>query len=162
VAVLMKPADLKPMVLLGVVPFLLAHVAYAKAASGKGPAKGSLLMTLTLLLIAATFVARTFFYPSEPYFSSNGLLFFGLAPVAVALYIATISVSFLPAIGAVVGALKDKALKAVLGAGLTILYVTAIVLVSAKDDTLLVINGVVMSVALLTLWVSVLTTRAKA
>jgi hypothetical protein len=156
ILVLTKPEDLKPLVLLGVIPFLLAHVAFAKAASVKLPTKSSTLMTVTLLLLGATFVARTFFYPSEPYFSDRGLLFFGLQSVPVALYIATISVSFLPAIRAVAAEVKDKAMKPILSVGLTTLYVNSIILVSAKDDTLLLINGVVMGTALLVLWVKAL------
>jgi hypothetical protein len=159
--VLTKPTDLKPLILLGVIPFLLAGVAYAKAASAKLPTKSSTLMTVTLILLAATFIARTFFYPSEPYFSDKGLLFFGLQSVPVALYIATISVSFLPAIRAVTAEIKDKATKSLMGTCLTILYVNSIIFVSAKDDTLLLINGVVLSLALLTLWVKALTS-AKA
>jgi hypothetical protein len=159
--VLTKPTDLKPLILLGVIPFLLAGVAYAKAFSAKLPTKSSTLMTVTLILLAATFIARTFFYPSEPYFSDKGLLFFGLQSVPVALYIATISVSFLPAIRAVTAEIKDKATKSLMGTCLTILYVNSIIFVSAKDDTLLLINGVVLSLALLTLWVKALTS-AKA
>lgn len=154
--VLTKPTDLKPLILLGVIPFLLASVAYAKAASAKLPAKSSTLMTVTFILLAATFLARTFFYPSEPYFSDKGLLFFGLQSVPVALYIATISVSFLPAIRAVTAEIKDKATKSLMGVCLTILYVNSIIFVSAKDDTLLLINGVVLSVALLALWTKAL------
>jgi hypothetical protein len=160
--VLTKPADLKPLILLGVIPFLLANIAFAKAASAKLPAKSSTLMGLTILLIAATFIARTFFFPSSPYFSEQGLLYFGLKSIPVALYIATISVSFLPAIRAVAADIKSAKLKTVMSAGLTVLYVNAIILVSAKDDTLLLINGVVLSVALLVLWVKALGSPAKA
>lgn len=160
--VITKPSDLKPLILVGVLPFLLAHIAYAKTASAKLPAKSSILMTVTLLLLAATFIARTFFYPSAPYFSDKGLLFFGLQSVPVALYIATISVSFLPAIRAVTAEIKDKAMKSVAGIGLTVLYVNSIILVSTKDDNLLLINGVVMSVALLVLWTKALGSLSKA
>jgi hypothetical protein len=159
--VLSKPDDLKPLILLGVVPFLLAHVAYAKAASAKLPAKSSTLMTTTLLLLGATFVARTFFYPSEPFFSDKGLLFFGLQSVPVALYIATISVSFLPAIRSVVSNIKEKSLSSTFGVGLTVLYVNSIILVSARDNDLLLINGVVMSLAILILWVKAIGSRTK-
>lgn len=161
VLVLTKPEDLKPLILIGVIPFLLASVAYAKAASAKLPTRSSTLMTVTLVLLAATFIARTFFYQSEPYFSENGLLFFGLQSVPVALYIATISVSFLPAIRAVTAEIKDKSLKSVMGIGLTTLYVNSIIFVSAKDDTLLLINGIVLTLALLTLWVKAINTPVK-
>src|SRR6185503_7134375 len=99
--ILVKPADLEPAILLGVIPFLLAHIAYAKAATLKF--KSNYVMILTLALMVATFIARTFFYPSQPYFSDNGYFFFGLMAIPLALYIATISVSFLPAIRAVAG-----------------------------------------------------------
>ena len=157
-AVVTRPTDLKPLVLLGVVPFLLAHIAYAKAASAKLPTKSSTLMTVTLLLLAATFIARTFFFKSEPYFSDRGLLYFGLRSVPVALYIATISVSFLPAIRAVSAELKNKSLKSIISIGLTVLFVNSIILVSAKDDTLLLINGVVLVIALLSLWIKAVAT----
>ena len=159
--VLIRPTDLKPLILLGVIPFLLAHIAYAKAASAKLPAKSTTLITLTAALLLATFVARTFFFQSEPYFSSQGLLFFGLQPVPTALYIATISVSFLPAIAAAVSEIKQAALKALLRTGLTVMYVCAIILVTARDNTLLFINGVVLSVVLLVLWVKVLSAPKK-
>lgn len=159
--VITKPDNLKPLVIAGVVPFLLAHVAYAKAASAKLPAKSSMLMGVTLLLLAATFITRTFLYRSEPYFSDKGLLFFGLKSVPIALYIATISVSFLPAIRAVAAELKNKAMKSVAGIGLTVLYVNSIILVSAKDDTLLLINGVALSAALLGLWTKAVSSLSK-
>jgi hypothetical protein len=161
-AAITRPADLKPLILLGVIPFLLAHIAYAKAASTKFPKMAGTIMPLTLLLLAATFLARTVFYPSEPYFSDKGLLFFGLQSIPVALYIATISVSFLPATRAVVADIKQAALKSAMGIGLTVLYVNSIILVSAKDNTLLVINGVVLSAALLVLWLKALGSPTKA
>ena len=109
--VLTKPDNIEPLILLGVVPFLLAHIAYAKVASAKLSAKSSTLMIIALLLIVATFIARTFFYQSEPFFSDQGLLYFGLQSVPVALYIATISVSFLPAIRVVGANIKQKSMK---------------------------------------------------
>lgn len=160
-AVLTKPTDLKPLILLGVIPFLLAHIAYAKSASQKYPKMANVVVILTVVLLAATFIARTFFYPSEPYFSDKGLLFFGLQSIPVALYIATISVSFLPAIRAISSDINQASLKAVMGVGLTTLYVNSIILVSAKDETLLLINGVVMSLALLTLWIKAAGSQAK-
>lgn len=160
--VLIKPAELEPLILVGVVPFLLAHIAYAKTASATLSTKSSTLMGATLLLLVATFVSRTFFFVSEPYFSDQGLLFFGLMSVPVALYIATISISFLPAIRVVAADIKQRSVRSVMGTGLTVLYINSIVLVSADDDTLLLINGVVMSVTLLVLWVRALSSRAKA
>jgi hypothetical protein len=159
--VVTKPTDLQPLILAGVIPFLLAHLAFAKAASYKYFKNTNTLVLITAALIIATFIARTLFYKSQPYFSSKGLLFFGLQPVPVALYIATISVSFLPAIRTVVSDMKNISLKSVMSVGFTIIYVNSIIQVSSKDDSLLLINGLVMSLALITLWIKALSTPAK-
>lgn len=154
ILVVTKPADLKPLILIGAIPFLLAHLAYAKAASNKNT-----LFIVTLFLIIATLVARTFLYPSEPYFSDQGLLFFGLNPIVAVLYIATISISFLPAIQSTVAEIKQKSARSIMGIGLTILYINSIILVGIKDSTILLINGWIMALALIALWVKALTVR---
>lgn len=160
--VLTKPTDLQPLILAGAVPFLLAHLAYAKVAyKNLDLTKTSALAVIVLGTIAATFIVRTFLYPSDPYFSEQGLLFFGLHPLSVAFYIATISLTFLPAISVVASRLKKGSLKTTMHVGLTTLYINSVILVSGKDDTLLLINGVVMSVALLSVWVKAVTTSPK-
>lgn len=160
--VITKPNDLQPLILAGAVPFLLAHLAYAKVAyKNIDFTKTSLLTLIVVGTIAATFIVRTFLYPSDPYFSEQGLLFFGLHPISVAFYIATISLTFLPAISVVASRLKKGTLKNVMQVGLTTLYINSIILVSGKDDTLLLINGVVMSLALLAVWIKAVLTPAK-
>jgi hypothetical protein len=89
------------------------------------------------------------------------LLFFGLASVPIALYIATISVSFLPAIKVATTEIKDKSIKTIMSIGLTVLFVNSIILVSAKDQTLLLINGVVISIVVLVLWIKALGSMQK-
>ena len=112
ISVLIKPDNLKPYILIGAVPFLLAHFAYAKVAyKNINFAKTSMLTLLVAGTIAATFIVRTFLYPSEPYFSADGLLFFGLHPVSSAFYIATIALTFLPAIWVISDTLKKSHLK---------------------------------------------------
>lgn len=155
--VLTKPDDLKPLILLGAIPFLLAHFAYAKVAyKNINFAKTSLLTLVVAGTIAGTFIVRTFLYPSDPFFSEQGLLFFGLHPVAVAFYIATISMTFLPAISVIGAVLKKSPIRSVVQGSLTVLFINSVILVSGQDDLLLLINGIVMTVALLTAWVSVL------
>lgn len=163
ILVITKPEDLKPLVLLGAIPFLLAHFAYAKVAyKNINFAKTSFLTLVVAGTIAATFIVRTFLYPSEAYFSEEGLLFFGLHPVSSAFYIATIGLTFLPAITVVGNILKKSMLRNVMQAGLTILFINAVILVSSQSDTLLLINGYVMSAALLALWLTALTSKSVA
>lgn len=160
--VLTKPDNLKPLILIGAVPYLLAHLAFAKVAyKNINFAKTSLLSLVVGGTIAGTFLVRTFVYPSEPYFSSEGLLFFGLHPVASAFYIATVALTFLPAIAVVAATLKNGVQRMVMQSGLTILFITSVILVSSQSDTLLLINGWVMSVTLLALWLSALSAPPK-
>ena len=160
--VLTKPYDLQPLILAGAIPFLLANFAFAKVAyKNLDFTKTSLLSLLVIGTIAGTFFVRTFLYPSEPYFSSDGLLFFGLHPLSIAFYIATMSLTFLPAISVAADHVKKGSLRTFIKVGLTTLFINSIILVSGNDGTLLLINGVIMTVALLVLWVKVITTPAK-
>lgn len=157
--VLLKPDDLQPLIVAGAIPFLLAHLAYAKVAyKNLDFTKTSILSLLVAGTIAGTFIVRTFIYPSEPYFSSDGLLFFGLHPISIAFYIATISLTFLPAISVVASHLKRGSVRSVMQVGLTTLYINSIILVSSNDGTLLFINGVVMTSTLLVLWIKAIST----
>lgn len=151
--VLLKPDDLAPGILVGVVPFLLGNLGFARAA-GRNPEAGGMspLMILTLVLIAATFISRTFWYESEPYFSDEGLLYFGLQPIPVAFYIATIAVSFLPAIWRVVPAFTDQRLRLIMGVSFNTFFINAIILVSAAEHALLMVNGFVLSAAAILAW----------
>ena len=152
-AVIVKPDDLIPWILGGVVPFLLGNVGFAKATAREPEAKRiNPLMILTMALIVVTFVTRTFLDKSDPYISDEGLLYFGLQPVPVALYIGTIAVSFLPAIWRVVPAFTDQRLRRVMGVSLNTFFISAIIIVSAAEHSLLVINGVALSAAAILAW----------
>ncbi len=161
--VILKPEDLQPLVLAGAVPFLLAHFAFAKVAyKNIDFTKTSLLTLVVAGAIAATFAVRTFIYPSEPYFSSEGLLYFGLHPLSIALYIATMALTLLPAISVVADRFKNGTTRSVLQVGLTALFINAVILVSGGDDTLLLINGVAMSTALVALLLAAFSSGPKA
>jgi len=67
----------------------------------------------------------------------------------------------LPAISVVAEHIKKGSLRTVMKVGLTTLFINSIILVSGNDGTLLLINGVIMTVALLVLWVKAITTPAK-
>jgi hypothetical protein len=148
--IITQPMDLEPYILLGAIPFLLAHLAFAW--SVRKQSKSMLVWYLTLILVVATLVARII-YPSTPYFSQQGYFFFGLQPIPLALYIATISVSLLPAIRAAVSQIKNKPMAQVMNVGLMMAYIAIIVQITAMDDIVRLLNGMVASVALLVMWV---------
>jgi hypothetical protein len=151
IAVAAKPTDLKPLILSGVTPFLLAHLAFAKVVSKK-----NYLTAITLSLIVVTIIARTLIFPSEPYFSDQGLLFFGLNSVVSALYITTLSVSFLPAILAVTSKMKNTKTRTIMRIGFITLFINSVILVSSHDDLLLILNGFIMTITFGILWITAL------
>lgn len=160
VVAITKPDDLRPLILLGAVPFLLSHFAYAKVAyKNIDFTKTSMLTLLVGGTIAATFIVRTFLYPSEAYFSQEGLLFFGLHAVSIAFYIATLTLTFLPAISIVGSLLKKTGLAVKMQAGLTVLFINGLIIVSSHDELLLTINGYVFGATLLFLWTTALLNR---
>lgn len=157
--IIAQPSDLEPYILLGAIPFLLSHLAFAWTV--RKQSKNMLVWYLTLILVVATLVARVL-YPSNPYFSQQGYFFFGLQPIPLALYIATISVSLLPAIRAAVSQIKNKPMAQVMSVGLMIAYIAIIVQITAMDDTVRFLNGMVASVALLVMWVKCFMVRPSA
>jgi hypothetical protein len=120
-----------------------------------------LLLLIAEGTIVGSFIVRIFLYPSKPYFSNEGLLFFGLHPLSIAFYITTMSLTFLPSISIVTDHIKKGSLRTILKVGLTTLFINSIILVSGSDGTLLLINGVMMTIALLILWTKAITTPSK-
>lgn len=157
--VMQKPNDVGVYMLVSVIPFLLAHLFFAKVADTKFSKHGHFFLVTGALLVI-TFVVRTFLQESDPYFSEEGLLVFGVQDIPVALYIAVMTISFLPAIRVVVPNIA-KQHRPIFSVCLTALFVTAITFVSARTTQLLIINGAVLSFMLLVLWSSVLTLKVK-
>jgi hypothetical protein len=147
--IITQPSDLEPYILLGALPFLLGNMSFAWAY--REQSKNMVVWYLSLGLVLATLVARVGF-PSQPYFSPQGYFFFGLQPIPLALYIATISVTMLPAIRAAVSQIKNKSMAQVMSVGLTIAFVAIIVQITAMDDLVRFLNGMVASAALLVMW----------
>ncbi|MDX1765737.1 MAG: hypothetical protein R3313_02165 [Candidatus Saccharimonadales bacterium] len=163
VLVITDPENLEPLILTGAVPFLLAHFAFAKVAyKSIDFAKTSLLMLLVTAAIFTTFVVRTFFFESQPYYSSEGLLFFGLHSVAVACYIATIALTFLPAISVLASRFKQGLVKNTVQVGFSILFINSIVIVSGYENVLLTINSTVMSTTMTVVALTLLFGSSKA
>jgi FtsH-binding integral membrane protein len=157
--VLTKPTSLEPPILIGVVPFLLAHVAFAKATMLR--TKSKLVLPLTVLLLAATFIARTFYFQSKPYFSDQGYFFFGLMAVPLAFYIATIAVSFLSASITAMGDIKSTTVRRIMTSGLIGVFINMVIQISVQDESLRIINAVVATVTLFGLWVTAVTHQSE-
>lgn len=161
VAVFLKPENLSTWTSAGAVPLMGAFLYYLAAGTNhleqstrNRAIGGGVLMLLVL------FVLRTFIYPSQPYFSEDGLFFFNVMPQAVALYIFVLSSAAFPAISAVAKRMTPRYAIIVRG-GFIAEVMGAIILIISYDTILLYINGWVISIAYVVLWTSLLFSGTK-
>ncbi len=108
------------------------------------------------------FVLRTFVYPAHLVVTDSGFLLFGLHTAVKAAYILAICVSILPAAGAVAGKYKKSSLAALIKGCLTTLAIGGIVLATTMDTTLILLDGIAMTIAFLLLWTTLLFGSHKA
>jgi hypothetical protein len=104
-------------------------------------------------LVAVLFILRSFVYPSQPYFSDEGLFFFNVQPVATAVYLFALSAAAFPAIRAI-GQKMKTAYAPYVEAGFITLVLGGFLLLVSTDLMLLYINGWVMGLTYFVLWVS--------
>lgn len=160
--VLTKPTDLETFTTLGVLPFSVGLYFFLMAGTSKLKASNrSLAMMLGVGYLALMLFLRTFVYQSAPAFSENGLFYFHADPVIVALYIGAFAAALFPATNAVSQQIKDGTLKFVTQLALTMLIIGGVVMLTSFDDTLQLINGYVMAVALAALLVAYSTKELK-
>lgn len=133
--------------ILSLFSFLLAGIQHLEDSTSYGTA---------LLLGAAgaigLFVLRTFIYPAHLIITEKGFLLFNLHTAVKAAYILVISVSILPATNAVAGKFKKTALSPLIKGCFSALAIGGIILATSTDTTLVLLDGITMTVAFLLLW----------
>lgn len=150
--VILKPEEIDTWTTIGAVPFGLAHVFFLLAAVDKvkSSTKFSILSGGAVYL-AVLVVLRATVLDSNPGFSDAGLFYFNADPVIIAMYIGAFAGTFLPALGAVSKSMRDKLLSGVTRNAFTVLVLSSVVLVSSRDEELLLIVGWAMGLSYLAL-----------
>lgn len=151
-AVVLKPSDLELFVTVGAAFFIASLVFLLITGTQKASAntKG-MLVILGVLVGIALFLGRTFFYPSAPAFSSEGLFFFNLEPIITMVYIFGLLLSALPAIDAVASKLEHS-YSSLVRYGFITEVAGGIILITTTNTQVLYIIGWIMGAAYLALW----------
>lgn len=155
VLIITKPLDLQPLTTAGILPFAFAHLFLLRASIDKlKKANQTLVMLLGIVYLLAMFAVKYFWFPSDPSFSSNGLFYFNAQPPLMAFYIGVFAFALFPAIFAVAENMKDKVLRYVFQIGWTIAAIGGVILVTNFNDDLQTINGWLMAVAFLIMFIT--------
>lgn len=149
-AVITKPVDtLYLWVTIGLVIMIAALVLIVSAATSHlRQSEQQLALGLTIVFAAVLIVVR-FFYPSTPYFSAAGLFYFGQQPVITFLTVALLGGTIVPAVLAIAREMKEKDLlssNVFIGVCMTEL-IGGVLLLSSRDDNLLILVGWAMGIA---------------
>lgn len=122
---------------------------------------------LTALIVGAfgalgLFILRTFVYPAHLIITSSGFLLFDLKSIVKVAYVLAISISLLPAANALAGKFEQSVLSSLFKGCFTTIAIGGIILAVSKDTTLILFDGIAMSVAFLMLWITILFEGKKA
>lgn len=151
------------LMLVGSVCFLASSIAFARvgwrAIGREMRSKG---MMVASVLVLTTLVVRMFFAKSAPHFNDDGWLYLGIHPVTAALFIATLSMTLLPAIGVVTREIEDRTTQMVMQVGFHALFVNVVVTFASRENALIEINSVAAGVTMFLLWVFALSKRNTA
>lgn len=149
VAVITKPVDtLYLWVTVGLIVILAALVLIVSAATSHLSRSDQQLALLLAVGYAVVLVVVRFFYPSSPYFSGNGLFYFGQQPIVAFLTIALLVGAIVPAVLVVAAEIKQRDLlssNVFVGACMTQL-IGGVLLLSSRDDSLIILVGWAMSI----------------
>jgi hypothetical protein len=150
VVVITKPVDtLETFVTTGLIVMLGALVLIVNAATiHLSRSEQQLALVLTVAYMVLLVVIR-FFNPSQPFFSDNGLFYFGQQPVVGFMTILMLGGTIVPAVLVVAREIKDKDVlssNVFIGACMAEL-IGGVLLLSSRDDSLLTLVGWAMGIA---------------
>ncbi len=159
VAVVMKPEELAQYVTFGAVFFIASLIFYLIAGTQKLSSSNRRMLTaMGVVAGVAVFYVRTYVDPSASAFSSEGLFFFNVQPLAQLLYIAGLALTALPAIDMVASNFKSP-FAALVRYGFIAEVVGGIMLITSKDVQTLTITGWIIGVVYFVLWTTLLFNR---
>ncbi len=149
-AVITKPVDtLNLWVTIGLIVMIAALLLIVSAATRHlRQSEQQLALGLAVVFAAVLLIVR-FFYPSAPYFSGGGLFYFGQQPIITFLTVFLLAGTIVPAVLAIGREMKEKDLlssNVFIGASITEL-IGGVLLLSSRDDNLLLLVGWSMGIA---------------
>jgi hypothetical protein len=147
--VVVHPANIVPIVGVGVVFYLLSFISFfvATLSDIKGKARLAL-SSLGILFLIAIVALRFIYAKSNPILSDNGMFWFNANQIVVYTYILAMSFSVIPAVYKVSKKIKNATLRAIVQIGFTQFVISTVVMLVSPDVYLQNINGWVMTITL--------------
>lgn len=155
VAIILRDSvSLTTFVTIGLVPLMIGMVYFIwSGASNLDRQKQMLLVTLGVVGVLILMVMRGF-YPSHPYFSPEGLFFFGPDPLVLFFEIAFISTAVISSILVVGRTISDKLSSNVFQTGMFAALLGTILLLTSASNLVLFLAGWAIGIAFLLLAVT--------
>ena len=149
-----QPAELNLYITLGVLPFVAGFLALVSAATFDWLPKNRMtIFTIAILVLATQFILRTWILPSEPGFSSEGLIYFHAQPVVQLVYALIFAGGFMTSLHVVSSRIPNRLNAALTRIFFNLVVVTGIILLVSTDDSLQYLNGNLMGAAFIGLLV---------
>jgi hypothetical protein len=151
---LRNSASLDTYITIGLVPLMLGMIFFIwSGASNYDRQKQVLLITLGVVGTIVLMVMRGF-YPSNPYFSPEGLFFFGPHPLVLFFEVLFISASVIPSVLNVGRSITDKLSSNIFQVGMFTALIGTILLITSSANLVLFLSGWAIGIAFLLLAVS--------
>lgn len=163
--IITKPISaLNSFVSLGLFIMLIAVLYYAISASRNLPKGQNTLLVATTAIFSIIIIIARFFYPSEPYFSENGLFFFNPQPIILFLELILLGSTILPAILELKKEISktDKTTSMITTSSLIVALLGTFILLTTLNEDLLFLIGWVIGIAFLFLLLGSLGLFSKA
>jgi len=156
VAVVTRPANLEQVVTIGVIPFVISLVFLIICGVDNFEKEiRTKLIGAGVAVVACLFLVRTFVYPSNPMFTTDGYFFFNMHPIVQLVYVFGFVLTAVPAIFIISS--KFKGIYAILVRyGFMAEVIGGIMLITNRDPQALLISGWVMGFVYFALWSTLL------
>lgn len=155
-AVVTRPDNIQTYVTVGVIFFIGALLFFLNTGTQNlKPKLRQYVLVGGLLIALFLFIIRTFIYPADPYFSSEGFFFFNIQPIAQMIYIFALLISLIVAVTAVASRFRGY-YGNLLRFCFLIEVAGGIALITTKDAQVLYLTGWIMGIAYSALWAPLL------
>ena len=157
VAVVTKPQSLENYITVGALFFVASLVAFLAAdlQSIDASKRRTFLMAGGIVALIL-FLARSFVYQSQPYFSPEGLFFFNPHPVVQLIYVFGLAFAALPAVDALASKFSNLTYSRLVRYGFVAEVMGGLILITSTNAVLLYLTGWIIGGVYLVLWTSLL------
>jgi len=152
----MMPDNLATFVTVGAVLTLISFIFFLRSGIDDGSSSvKTLALVIGVGLVAATFIAGRYIFPTPKFISDEGFLIFNLAPFVQLMYITVLVLVAIPLIEKVSALFKPR-YEAFVKLALGIQVVGAIVLITNTDTLALLVAGWAIGITYFALWTTLL------